>query len=196
MRRDESCAGLADADLAARALAGDDGAWNEIMRRHSHRVLVSLLARDVPFERAEDLTQEAWLRLIERQREGRLGHMELPGLVIAQARWLALEAERTRRRRERIAGPVAALGEAEQLVDSAAGPDRVAGDRERLELLCRELASCPARAREVFVAVYGPRAQSHEDVAGAMGLSLQRVRQIVCEVRARLRRAAGRVESP
>jgi len=150
----------------------------------------------VPLERAEDLTQEAWLRLIERQREGRLGHMELPGLVIAQARWLALEAERTRRRRERIAGPVAALGEAEQLVDSAAGPDRVAGDRERLELLCRELASCPARAREVFVAVYGPRAQSHEDVAGAMGLSLQRVRQIVCEVRARLRRAAGRVESP
>jgi RNA polymerase sigma factor (sigma-70 family) len=195
VRRPDSCGAWSDADLANRALAGDAGAWNEIVRRHSHRVLVSLLARDVPLEQAEDLTQEAWLRLIERQREGRLGHMELPGLVIAQARWLALEAERTRRRRERIAGPAALSADAEQLVDSAAGPDRVASDRERLEMLCRELGSCPARARDVFVAVYGPQARSHEDVARELGLSLQRVRQIVCEVRARLRRAVGHGES-
>jgi RNA polymerase sigma-70 factor (ECF subfamily) len=196
MRRPEACGGLSDGELAARALAGEAEAWNEIVRRHSHRVLVSLLARDVPLELAEDLTQEAWLRLIQRQREGRLDHMQLPGLVIAQARWLALEAERTRRRREQIAGTPRPLGAAEALADSAAGPDRVTADRDRLERLCRELERCPARARDVFVAVYGPRGQSHEDVARELGLSLQRVRQIVCEIRARLRNALGREDEP
>lgn len=195
MRRDEPCAGLPDADLAARALAGDDGAWNEIVRRHSHRVLVSLLARGVPLELAEDLTQEAWLILLQRQREGRLSQIELPGLAIAQARWLALEAERTRLRRERITGPAGPAGAAEQLADSAAGPDRVAADRERVEIMCRELDLCPERARRVFVAVYGTEKRSQEDVARELGLSLQRVRQILCEVRARIRRALGREDS-
>ena len=178
-----------DDELAAQALAGVAEAWNEIVRRHSHRVLVSLLARDVPLELAEDLTQEAWLRLIQGQRDGRIGRMRLPGLAIAQARWLALEAERARRRREQIAGPVRPLAEAEEVADSAAGPDRVAAGRDHCETLCRELDRCPPRARDVFVAVYGPRGQSQEDVARKQGLSLQRVRQILCEVRARLRRA-------
>jgi RNA polymerase sigma factor (sigma-70 family) len=189
MPRPEAYGSLSDRDLAARALAGEAEAWNEIVRRHSHRVLVSLLARDVPLELAEDLTQEAWLRLIQGQREGRIRRLELPGLVIAQARWLALEADRVRRRRERIAGPMRPLGEAEDVADAAAGPDQVAADRDHWEILCRELDRCPARAREVFVAVYGPRGRSQNDVARTLGLSLQRVRQIVCEIRARLRRA-------
>ena len=198
MSRREACDGLSDGDLAARALAGDPEAWNEIVRRHSHRVLVSLLARDVPLELAEDLTQEVWLHLMERQREGRLGRLRFPGLAIAQARWLALEADRTRRRRERIAGPVQRLGdpELEEVVDPAAGPDQVAADRGRWEVLCRALGRCPARARQVFEAVYGPQGRSQNDVARDLGLSLQRVRQILCEVRARLRRALEREDGP
>jgi RNA polymerase sigma-70 factor (ECF subfamily) len=184
-----------DAELAVRALAGESGAWDEIVRRHSHRVLVTLLARDVPLDLAEDLVQEAWVRLIQRQREGRLGRMEVPGLVIAQARWLALEAERTHRRRQNIAGPTETLDELKDVADPAAGPDQRAVDRDRWETLCQELDRCPARAREVFISVYGPRGRSHEDVARRLGLSLQRVRQIICEVRARLRRVLERGDS-
>jgi RNA polymerase sigma factor (sigma-70 family) len=71
----------------------------------------------------------------------------------------------------------------------------VAADRERAEIMCRELGLCPERARRVFVAVYGAEKRSQEDVARELGLSLQRVRQILCEVRARIRRALGREDS-
>ena len=80
--------------LCARALAGEVDAWNALVAKHDHRVVVSLLARGVRIDRAKDLAQEAWMRLVEQQRAGRLTHLQLPGLAIAQAGFLSLEAAR------------------------------------------------------------------------------------------------------
>ena len=66
--------------------------WDEAIRAHNHRVLVSLLALGVPFDLAEDLTHAAWMRLIERYEAGKIREVKLPGLVIVQARFLALNA--------------------------------------------------------------------------------------------------------
>ena len=99
-RRD--CRRLSEAEIAARALEGQSSAWDEIVRRHSHRVLLALLARGVPWDTAHDLVQEVWLRLVRQQRAGRLQSLALPGLAIAQAGWLAREEGRTRRRHETI----------------------------------------------------------------------------------------------
>jgi RNA polymerase sigma-70 factor (ECF subfamily) len=196
-RRDVSC--RSDEELATRALQGDTDAWSEIARRHTHRVVVSLLAAGVPFEMAEDLTQEVWIRLMRQQREGRLGSMRLPGLAIAQAAWLAREASRTQRRREAIAEPefrISGAADEVELIAPEAGPEQLTIDRQRLEVAERELSRCPPRAQQVFRAVYGPSGQSHAEVARKLGLSVQRVRQILCEVRARMRRALESKEGP
>jgi RNA polymerase sigma-70 factor (ECF subfamily) len=174
-------------ELAALAIQGNQDAWGEIARRHTYRVVVSLLALGVAFEAAEDMAQEVWIRLMRQQQEGRLRELRLPGLAISQAAWLAREAARTQRRRENIRGHVSADGH-------AADPEQLAVDRERLDLVTRELLRCPMRFQEVFRAVYGPAGEGHAEVAQRLGLSVQRVRQIVCETRARLRSALERME--
>ena len=57
------------------------------------------------------------------------------------------------------------------------------------------LAKCSTSARKVFSLVYGGGNLSHTDVADQVGLSVQRVRQIVCEVRKELRAAFDEDES-
>lgn len=188
---------MSDADLAALALAGEPPAWDEIVRRHSRRVVVALLAQGVALDHAEDLAQEAWLRLVQQQRAGRLRTLELPGLAIAQAGWLARESTRSRIRREAIAGrplPLGAdAGDVED-TDPNANPEGQAILCERWDVVRDALARCPPRAQQVFSAVYGPGAPSHAQVAHDLGLSVQRVRHILCEVRARIRIALNEME--
>ena len=190
------CQQLSETELAARALAGSSPAWDEIVRRHSHRVLLMLLARKVPWDAAHDLVQEVWLRLVRQQREGRLKSLTLPGLAIAQAEWLAREEDRTRRRRERIAeARVAGLSDDPVDTGQEADLEERAERRERMDLVRRQLASCPPRARQIFQAVYGAGGRSHAEVARQLGISVQRVRQAVCEVRSRIRAALKEKES-
>jgi RNA polymerase sigma-70 factor (ECF subfamily) len=190
------CQQLSETELAARALAGSSPAWDEIVRRHSHRVLLMLLARKVPWDAAHDLVQEVWLRLVRQQREGRLKSLTLPGLAIAQAEWLAREEDRTRRRRERIAeARVAGLSDDPVDTGQEADLEERAERRERMDLVRRQLASCPPRARQIFQAVYGAGGRSHAEVARQLGISVQRVRQAVCEVRSRIRVALKEKES-
>jgi len=190
------CQQLSETELAARALAGSSPAWDEIVRRHSHRVLLMLLARKVPWDAAHDLVQEVWLRLVRQQREGRLKSLTLPGLAIAQAEWLAREEDRTRRRRERIAeARVAGLSDDPVDTGQEADLEERAERRERMDLVRRQLASCPPRARQIFQAVYGAGGRSHAEVARQLGISVQRLRQAVCEVRSRIRVALKEKES-
>ncbi|MGD0528051.1 MAG: hypothetical protein ABSE49_23155, partial [Polyangiaceae bacterium] len=74
--------------LCAAALRGDGEAWSALVQRHNHRVVVALLARGVRVDKAKDIAQEAWMRLVEQQRQGRLERLQLPGLAIAQATFL------------------------------------------------------------------------------------------------------------
>lgn len=190
------CRGLSEAEIAARALEGQSSAWDEIVRRHSHRVLLALLARGVPWDAAHDLVQEVWLRLVRQQRAGRLQSLALPGLAIAQAGWLAREAGRTKRRHETIMSKAAASVTVDDVDhDPGADPEEQAIRRERLDRIREELEVCPPRARQIFLAVYGPEGRSHAEAARDFGLSVQRVRQAVCEVRARVRAALRETES-
>jgi RNA polymerase sigma factor (sigma-70 family) len=177
----EDAPGLLDA-----ALQGDPGAWSSLITRHTQRVTVSLLGRGVPLDRARELTQETWLRLMERQREGKLTELSLPGLAIVQAGFLAANEHR-----RRDVGTVSA-GEAE-----SAAPDalRTVIGRERLRRIARALEACPPGARRVFERVYDHPELSYAEVATWAGLSIQRVKQIVFEVRQRLRAALAEEES-
>lgn len=68
--------------------------WGERVRAHDHTVVVSLLALGLRPDRAREIAQATWLRLIEQDAAGALGTIELPGLAIRQARFLALDAIR------------------------------------------------------------------------------------------------------
>jgi RNA polymerase sigma-70 factor (ECF subfamily) len=173
--------------LTSLALHGSREAWASLVLRHGHAVVVSLVARGLSVDRAKDLAQAAWTRLVEQQRAGRLESLSLPGLAIAQARFLAQEEARMPGE-----GNVA-LDTAPEIADGASDPEVRALGKEQLERAKRELDGCARSAREVFQLAYGGDGLSHAEVAKKSGLSLQRVRQILCEVRKKLRES---IEEP
>jgi RNA polymerase sigma-70 factor (ECF subfamily) len=179
-------AGSADAELIARACAGDRAAWGALIARHDHRVVLSLLARGVALPDARELAQRTWTRLIGQHQAGRLERLELPGLAIRQARFLAVDAARRQRvAAEHVVGSVS--GEA--VVDESASAEDRLIHREQLARATAALAQCSPAARRVFELLYAHPGMSHRDAAEQLGLSVQRVRQTLCEVRARLRAA-------
>jgi RNA polymerase sigma factor (sigma-70 family) len=177
-----------EASLCAAALRGDSEAWSALVQRHNHRVVVALLARGVRVDRAKDIAQEAWMRLVEQQRQGRLDRLQLPGLAITQATFLALEAARREsgaRKHEPLDEPAVAAS----LRDPRGDAESRLLTEERIDQAVEILSGCSASAKRVFRLAYGGDGLSHAEVAERVGLSLQRVRQILCEVRAKLRTA-------
>ena len=177
-----------EAALCARALQGDAEAWGALVQRHNHRVVVSLLARGVRVDRAKDIAQEAWIRLVEQQRQGKLERLQLPGLAIVQASFLAMEAARREvnvRRHEPLDEPAVAAA----LADPHDDAETRLMTEERVTRAVEVLSGCSPSAKKVFRLAYGGDGLSHAEVAERVGLSLQRVRQILCEIRAKLRTA-------
>lgn len=156
--------------------------WDELMRRHGRRVVVALVSRGIPLERAKELAQDAWMRVIDRHRAGLITELSLPGLIITQASFLARDDLRREGRRAKLDEPRQQAGgdfalDLEQQVDA----------RQQLRVVRAVLDRAPSNARRVFTLLYGERALSPTEVAGELGLSVQRVRQIVCELRKRMR---------
>lgn len=177
-----------EATLCAAALAGDTAAWSALITRHNHRVVVSLLARGVRVDRAKDIAQEAWMRLVEQQRQGRLERLQLPGLAVAQAHFLSLEAAR-KEAASRRTDPIDEPAIANVLADPGCNAEARLLTEERVARAVAVLSECSPSAKKVFRLAYGGEGLSHAEVAERVGLSLQRVRQILCEVRAKLRAA-------
>jgi RNA polymerase sigma-70 factor (ECF subfamily) len=161
----------------------DADPWDELIAQHNHRVVVSLLARGISIDRAKDLAQESWFRLIMQRRAGRLARLALPGLAIKQAALLALEEARRKR--------IRAVDERhlETWVSAQPSVEARVLTQQQLVRAFALLSRMPPTAQEVFRMVYDQPERSHAEVATAIGLSVQRVRQILCEVRKRLRAA-------
>jgi RNA polymerase sigma-70 factor (ECF subfamily) len=156
--------------------------WEALVARHQRAVLLTLLSRGVRLDRARDLTQETWARLLAHDRAGRLSRIEMPGLAIRQALFLAADDAR-RRRRDADDAEIAAV------IDPAANAEERLVARAQLELASTELDRCSAKAQAVFDLVYDDPSLSQTEVARRVGLSVQRLRQTLCEVRAKLRAA-------
>ena len=156
--------------------------WGAEIARHDRRVVLSLVARGVRLDRAREIAQETWARLVERHRLGELPRVELPGLAITQAGFLARDDVRRAR-------AVTSIEAAADLADPGVSADERLVSQERLERARAELGRCPPQARRVFEAVYEHPEEPHAEAAKRLGISVQRVRQTLCEVRARLRRA-------
>ena len=156
--------------------------WTAAIRAYDRRVYLSVLALGVPPERAREIAQSAWTRLMEQHARGALGELELPGLAIKQARFLAFN-ELKRSKVELRA--LAAVPDGQP----AADVERVVASREQIDRVLGALATCSATARAVFRIVYATPGGTAQRAAQEVGLSLQRVRQILCETRHHIRKA-------
>jgi RNA polymerase sigma-70 factor (ECF subfamily) len=154
---------------------------DDAIRRHDRKVYLSVLALGVAPERAKEIVQQTWTRLLEQQARGALAELELPGLAIRQARFLALNDHQRAKTELRV---LAAVREPTSPPD----PEAVAGSREQIARVLDALQSCSPTAKQVFRLVYATPGGSAASAAKAIGLSLQRVRQILCETRAHIRR--------
>jgi RNA polymerase sigma factor (sigma-70 family) len=163
-------------------------AWNKIIRGSERRVLLSLLARGVRLDRAREICHETWARLYEQYALGRLDRVALPGIAIVQAGFIAAQDGR-RADLARLHARLELTPEVKALVDPLSSPEEQIASRELLERAGRALEQCSPRAQEIFQVVYNNPETPHAELAGRLGLSVQRLRQTLCEVRARIRRA-------
>jgi len=164
-------------------------AWNALIHRHNRRIVVALLARGLRIDQAKDVAQETWLRLIEQQRAGRLPTLTLPGLALAQATFIACDAARKSARVRRVEGGGDVDEDAGDIADPAADAEMRIIASQRLARANAALAHCSKSAQSVFRLAYGEEPLSHSEIAERVGISTQRVRQIVCEVRKLLRKS-------
>ena len=160
--------------------------WNAMMRRYGHRVVVSLVARGVAPERAKELAQDAWLRVIQSHRAGRLPELRLPGVVVTQAQYLALDEHRRSEHRYSY-DSLSDEADAEPLPDDRHLEHQIAA-RQQLRHVQAVVARAHPNAQRVFALLYGGSGLSASEIAEQLGLSVQRVRQIACELRQKIRR--------
>src|SRR5262245_11052218 len=156
--------------------------WEDAIRRHDRKVFLSVLALGLAPEKAREISQAAWTKLMEREAAGGLEAIELPGLAIKQARFLALNELQRGRAEKRV---LAAVPDP----PPDATVERVVDSRVQIARVLDALATCSPTARTVFRLVYATPGGSAASAAREVGLSLQRVRQILCETRAHIRRA-------
>ena len=156
--------------------------WDDAIRRHDRRVYLSVLALGLAPDRAREVVQATWTRLIEQHARGALEQLDFPGLAIRQARFFALNEHARVKIETRVLAAVP---------DAPAQPDvdRVVASRRELERVLDALATCSPTAKKVFRLVYATPGGSAASAAQEVGLSLQRVRQILCETRTHIRRA-------
>src|SRR4051812_24762278 len=143
--------------------------WDALIAQHNRRVIVALLGHGVPIERAKEVAQETWAKLMQQHGRGTLLVLSLPGLAITQALFLAKDEARRDRRR-----PSTTLSDS--LPDSNT-TDAPLLAREQSEVAVRVLQGLAPNARRVFELCYDEPSLSHADVALRVGLSVQRVRQ-------------------
>jgi len=175
-------AGAARSWYVTMMTAGQPALWDDAIRDHDQRVFVSLLALGLSPDHAREIAQATWTRLMEQFDQGKLEDVELPGLAIRQARFLALSALRKQASEERFLEAVPIPSESEDV-------ERRAIDKQNLALAIAALRGCSPSARRLFGLIYNPPHLSHAEAARDLGISVQRVRQILCETRKALRTA-------
>lgn len=158
--------------------------WNSAIRNYDRRVFLSLLALGLGPEQARELKQKTWTRLLEKYAEGALTEIHLPGLAIRQARFLGLDALK---RGGKATGKEDKTLEA--IPDPGASPEIKALTKQQLGRAQAALLGCSPSSQRVFRMVYENPGMAHRAVAQQVGLSVQRVRQILCEVRKAVRQA-------
>ena len=169
-----------DRRLAERVLAGDEGAFRLLYRRHTPRLLV-LALRLLGGEQAdaEDVVQETWIKAVERL-DGFRWEAELGTWLHAIGANVAREALRRRGTRREVEWP-----EDEEPAATPAPAERI----ESLDLE-RAIAGLPAGYRTVLV-LHDVEGWTHEAIAGELGVTPGTTKSQLHRARRAVRAALG-----
>jgi RNA polymerase sigma-70 factor (ECF subfamily) len=171
-----------DDDVVRAAVGGDRKAFEQLYRKHSDRVYGAIL-RLAAFDhaRAEDLTQEAFIRAWQKL-DGFRFESAFGTWVYRLAVNVALMSIRARN-----ADPVSIVDD-EHLPDIADLDNPVrAVERDELE---KAIAALPPRARAVLV-LYDVEGWKHEEIAIELGMAVGSSKAQLHRARGLLRRALG-----
>lgn len=160
--------------LTARALQGDKAAWSALIRMHNAAVVGLIMSYRVPRQRAEELAQEAWLKLYLKVSAGVITVLKLPGLILREAGWRALdEVRRADHVHPSLDAPLRAEDEdsggrlRDLLAHEGPSPEDQAAAREELLQLRRIFLALPDRQRQVaWLAV--ARGLTHAEIVEAL----------------------------
>lgn len=124
---------------------------------------------------AEDLIQEAFLRLTEYCRTGEV--RDEPGFLQRTVINLSIDRHRVDSRHPCAGQPVDELAEVLPLVDSAPAPDEVLAAQQRLNEVRMVLGEISPRTRDIYLACRA--GYRYEQVAAAFGVSVSTIEKSV-----------------
>lgn len=139
------------------------------------RLLKFVKRRGRSHEDAEDLIQDALLRLTEYCRTAEVQNEEafLERTIVN----LSIDRYRRDRRRPVAHQTVEEISESFQLVDESPGPDEVLAAQQRLDEIRKALDAVSVRTREIYLAHRA--GYSHQELADAFGVSTSTVEKAI-----------------
>lgn len=186
--RIEETARTSDCQVVQRYLAGDERAFDELVRRYQGRLLRFVNRMIGDLERSEDLVQEAFVRVF--QHVHRFDQSKkFSTWVYAIARNLARSELRKRQnRREVLCQTFAEDDDPTEWADPHPGPDELDRKRRLRETVEDAVARLPERYRTIFV-LREMEGRSYEEIAeiadcpvGTVKSTLNRARQHFAQV--------------
>lgn len=194
MTREERSA-LEDADLMLRYAAGDTEAFTPLWERH-HRAVFRFIYRSVhQADRAEELTQEVFLRVVRNAARYEKSARFTTWLYTI-ARNLCIDESRRQRHRRATSldQPLDAEGGGETRLDRVEDPHARSGgaerDRDRFRTaLARAITTLPDEQREVFLLRHVENLRFHEigEITGVSENTVKsRMRYALAALRAQL----------
>jgi RNA polymerase sigma factor (sigma-70 family) len=140
-------------------------AWEEIVRRYSK--LVSMTVRSFRLQDADalDAVQMTWLRLAENARQVQFPE-RLGGWLTTTARHECLHI--LRHRTKLAAEPVGAV--TKTVADPSAGPEQCVIDADTAQTLWKLVDDLPPRQRTLLRALFTDKPRPYSEVARAIGI--------------------------
>ncbi len=177
--------GLTDieSDLLPRCRGGDEGAWRELVKRHTRRVFALAYRFTGRVDEAEDLTQEIFVKVYQTLDRYRAGEGSLTAWLMAVARNQAIDQYRRRRqeRQRRVENP--------ELIDTMAsgeeGPLPGLEREERVRLVHRGLRALPPDLRLPLI-LCDLQGLPYDEIAATLQLPLGTVKSRINRARLEL----------
>jgi RNA polymerase sigma factor (sigma-70 family) len=153
--------------LIARSAAGDEQAWNELVRRYAPLVMAVIRSYRLGAADAQDVSQTVWLRLVEH-----LAHIREPEALPG---WLATTTQRECGRHVRQGDrvrPVDPLYDRSmrQATTAVAGPDARILRAELHQALREGLAELPARDQQLLRLRVADPPLSYQEISELLGM--------------------------
>ncbi len=169
-------------ELVAGALAGDERAWAEIVRRHTGLVLARARQFRLGPQQTEDVAQTVWLNLLEHLAELREPEA-LPGWISTATRHECLRVVNLARRSVPVDPSTGRLD-----VPDDTGLDAELLRSEREAALRAALAELPAHQRDLLVLLSTDPPPSYQEISVRLGIPVGSIGPTRQRGLARLRR--------